>query len=170
MKHQEQCRAAGRDRVRRRRAGPGVREEKGCRKGWDFGAHIYLPWCILSSTWSLCSPMVQPGHSVGQGEPSFRLCSPKVWRLLQPEEVPVFKKEGQLDSSGKITPSGVCAHSLLSLLPLKEPSDTVGTLVGCPDLPLRVHWPPDHSRWLEGQGSGRITHLLQVGEGACQGK
>lgn len=42
----------------------------------------------------------------------------------------------------------------------------MGTLVGCPDLPLRAHWPPEFTQVAEGQGSGRITHLLQAGEGA----
>lgn len=82
--------------------------EGGCRKGWDCGAHIYLPQvCSVFDIWSLCSPMAQPGHSVGQGEL-------QLWALLSEgsdgccsqKEVSFPRKEGQLDSSGKITPLG----------------------------------------------------------------
>ena len=91
--------------------------------------------------------------------------------MLQPERGQFSKEAGAAGQFWQDKPlQGRVPISLLSLLPLKEPSDSVGTLVGCPDYTLRVHWPPDHFRLLEGQGSGRVMHLLQVGQGACQGK
>lgn len=84
---------------------PGSGGEGGCRKGWDWGTHIYLPQvCSVFDMWGLCSPMVQPGHSVGQGELQlWALLSEGSNRCCSQKEVSFPKKEGQLDSSGKIT-------------------------------------------------------------------
>lgn len=68
LKHQEQCRAAGRDRVRGRELVTGSGGEGGLQEGMGL-RHIYLPQVYsVFDIWSLCSPMVQPGHSVGQGK------------------------------------------------------------------------------------------------------
>lgn len=91
--------------------------------------------------------------------------------MLQAEGGQFSKERGAAGQFWQDNPSqGHVPISLLSPLPLKEPSDSVGTLVGRPDLTLRAHWPPDHSTLLEGQGSGRVMHSLQAGESACQGE